>query len=169
MLLLALSILAWCIQVEAGLIRKVLAHIRRDTDHLEEIEAEKEAERIAYENSKKYFHEPASHEVGADDLLGHYDTRFFHGKVSFGEKKETQVHMIRAYLNTFREHGLETWLAHGTLLGWWWNGNVRPTETGELSTVPLTILDATMGLGYRYSGLRSNSAIPRRRYEQYIL
>ena len=93
--------------------------------------AEEEAERIAYENSKKYFHEPASHEEGADSLLGHYDTRFFRGQVSYEDKKETQVHMIRAYLDTFREHGVETWLAHGTLLGWWWNGNV-----GRLTTCP---------------------------------
>ena len=32
--------------------------------------------------------------------------------------------MIRAYLDYFRENNLETWLAHGTLLGWWWNGKV---------------------------------------------
>jgi hypothetical protein len=35
--------------------------------------------------------------------------------------------MVRAYLGFFREKGLETWIAHGTLLGWWWNGAVRPS------------------------------------------
>jgi hypothetical protein len=34
--------------------------------------------------------------------------------------------MIRAYLMTFNELGLETWIAHGTLLGWWWNGKILP-------------------------------------------
>jgi hypothetical protein len=67
----------------------------------------------------KYFHEP-----GGDDILGHYDTRYFHGVVSYEERTDTLTHMIRAYLNTFRELGLETWIAHGTLLGWWWNGKV---------------------------------------------
>ena len=71
----------------------------------------------AYEDSMKYFHEP-----GNTDLLGHYDTRFYKGLLSYDEKRDTQVHMMRAYLETFREKGIETWVAHGTLLGWWWNG-----------------------------------------------
>jgi hypothetical protein len=32
---------------------------------------------------------------------------------------------MRSYLLFFAEKGLETWIAHGTLLGWWWNGQVR--------------------------------------------
>ena len=58
------------------------------------------------------------------DLLGHYDDRFYHGIVSDAERTESQIHLIRAYLGFFREHGLDTWIAHGTLLGWWWNGKV---------------------------------------------
>lgn len=68
----------------------------------------------------KYFHEP-----GGGDLMGHYDSRFYHGIVSYEERTDTLTHMIRAYLNFFRENGMETWIAHGTLLGWWWNGKVR--------------------------------------------
>ena len=33
--------------------------------------------------------------------------------------------MIRAYLTFFRENNMDTWIAHGTLLGWWWNGKVN--------------------------------------------
>lgn len=40
------------------------------------------------------------------------------------ERTDTQLHMIRAYLKFFNEQGLDTWIAHGTLLGWWWNGKV---------------------------------------------
>jgi hypothetical protein len=39
--------------------------------------------------------------------------------------------MTRAYLNFFREQGLETWIAHGTLLGWWWNGKVLAAMPSE--------------------------------------
>lgn len=39
--------------------------------------------------------------------------------------------MIRAYLSTMRALGYETWLAHGTLLGWWWNGQSLPWD-GDL-------------------------------------
>ena len=59
-----------------------------------------------------------------DDILGHYDTRFFHGAVSYEERTDTLQNMIKAYLGFFQEKGLETWIAHGTLLGWWWNGKV---------------------------------------------
>lgn len=75
-------------------------------------------------DQNKYFREPGGHEIGEDDRLGHYDTRYFHSLVSFNERTETLTHMIRAYITTFRELGLETWIAHGTLLGWWWNGKV---------------------------------------------
>lgn len=77
-----------------------------------------EAEAIA--NSKKYFHEP-----GTNDILGHYDKRFFRGPVTYEAKGNTQYHMVRAYLSTFQDLGLETWIAHGTLLGWWWNSQVH--------------------------------------------
>jgi hypothetical protein len=35
--------------------------------------------------------------------------------------------MVRAYLTFFREKKMDTWIAHGTLLGWWWNGQVLLT------------------------------------------
>lgn len=72
----------------------------------------------------KYFHEPVGHEQGADDRLGHYDVRYFHGMVSEEERAESLHHMVIAYLDFFRLNKLETWIAHGTLLGWWWNGEV---------------------------------------------
>lgn len=73
----------------------------------------------------KYFHEPVGHEKGADDRLGHYDVRYFHGMVSDEERAESLHHMVIAYLDFFRLNKLETWIAHGTLLGWWWNGEVQ--------------------------------------------
>ena len=72
----------------------------------------------------KYFHEPGGAESGDDPLANHYDSRFYHRVLDYEDKRDTQVHMSRAYLTFFREESLETWLAHGTLLGWWWNGKV---------------------------------------------
>ena len=86
-------------------------------------ESEEEAIRL-HEDSIKYFHEPGSHEPGSDSMLGHYDTRYFQRLLSYEEKQDTQVHMVQAYLETFQSKGIETWIAHGTLLGWWWNGKV---------------------------------------------
>ncbi|KAL8965471.1 MAG: hypothetical protein Q9183_003836, partial [Haloplaca sp. 2 TL-2023] len=69
------------------------------------------------EGLPKYFHEPGGSELG-----NHYDSRFEHGIQEYADRKITQLHMLRAYLTFFHENRLETWLAHGTLLGWWWNG-----------------------------------------------
>ncbi|KAI9791245.1 MAG: hypothetical protein M1833_001558 [Piccolia ochrophora] len=76
-----------------------------------------------HEVTTKYFFEP-----GGDDLKGHYDIRYYKDVVSYEEREETLHHMIRAYLDTFREKGIETWIAHGTLLGWWWNGKILPWD-----------------------------------------
>ncbi|EAS31379.3 mannosylphosphate transferase [Coccidioides immitis RS] len=73
--------------------------------------------------ANKYFHEP-----GRDDILGHYDLRYFKGVVSYEERTNTLTHMIGAYLQFFREKELDTWIAHGTLLGWWWNGKILPWD-----------------------------------------
>lgn len=83
----------------------------------------------------KYFHEP-----GRDDILGHYDTRFFTSPVDDASRAETLTHMIRAYLNFFNDHELETWIAHGTLLGWWWNGRILPWDWDMDTQVPDTTL-----------------------------
>jgi phosphorylcholine metabolism protein LicD len=71
----------------------------------------------------KYFHEP-----GGDNELGHYDIRYFKKKVPYEEHRPALQHLIRSYLTTFRSLGVETWLAHGTLLGWWWNGRIMPWD-----------------------------------------
>ncbi|KAL9609393.1 MAG: hypothetical protein Q9167_005840 [Letrouitia subvulpina] len=71
----------------------------------------------------KYFHEP-----GGSDLGNHYDSRFEHGIQDYADKKITQLLMLRAYLTFFHDNHIETWLAHGTLLGWWWNGKMLPWD-----------------------------------------
>ena len=78
------------------------------------------------EDALKYFHEPKIDDPSLVDIQRHYDIRYYRGVLDYEKKRDVQVHMVRAYLETFKELGLETWLAHGTLLGWWWNSNVRP-------------------------------------------
>jgi phosphorylcholine metabolism protein LicD len=36
--------------------------------------------------------------------------------------------MIRAYLTILHDLHVETWIAHGTLLGWWWNQKILPWD-----------------------------------------
>lgn len=93
-------------------------------------------------NSTKYFRkfQPTSllravnltacpDEPGNTDLTGHYDARFYPGApVSYEERTETLRHMVRAYLEIFHSLHVETWIAHGTLLGWWWNEEILPWD-----------------------------------------
>ena len=79
--------------------------------------------RQAPNHTVKYFHEP-----GGGLELGHYDARFFRGKVPYAAHRAELRHLIRSYLQTMHEMRVETWLAHGTLLGWWWNGQIMPWD-----------------------------------------
>ena len=120
-----------------------------------QLDPAEEAEVIA--NGKKYFHEP-----GTNDILGHYDRRFFQGTVTYEEKGNTQYHMIRAYLSAFQDLGLETWIAHGTLLGWWWNSQVFLSCQAPPSRILLiySFLRCYPGTGIsipKYPTLRSNT------------
>ncbi|CCX32572.1 LicD family-domain-containing protein [Pyronema domesticum] len=71
----------------------------------------------------KYFHEP-----GSGDLTGHYDFRFFTQVVDYDTRLDTLQHMVRAWLQMTSNNGIETWIAHGTLLGWWWNAKMLPWD-----------------------------------------
>jgi hypothetical protein len=94
----------------------------------------------------KYFHEP-----GLDDELGHYDARFFKKAVPEEERGDRLQHLIRSYLLAFRERNIETWIAHGTLLGWWWNGKIMPWDRDldvQVSAATLTWLGETLNMTY---------------------
>lgn len=92
------------------------------------------------EGMDKYFHEPGGSELG-----NHYDSRYHHGIQDYADRKDTQLHMLKAYLTFFNENELETWLAHGTLLGWWWNGKVLASYCYAVE-VPLISSLTVLGL-----------------------
>ncbi|ROT39339.1 mannosylphosphorylation protein [Sodiomyces alkalinus F11] len=70
----------------------------------------------------KYFHESSFHV--------HYDGRFAsHPIVDQDEQRHAIKVLVQTYLATFRDLGIETWLMHGTLLGWWWNKQILPWDT----------------------------------------
>ncbi|KAF5680611.1 mannosylphosphorylation protein [Fusarium heterosporum] len=80
-------------------------------------------EKRADEKTPKYFVE-----AGRNIELGHYDARFFESKVEYDEHRFVLRDLIRSYLFTMNSFGVETWIAHGTLLGWWWNGQIMPWD-----------------------------------------
>jgi hypothetical protein len=68
----------------------------------------------------KYFEEPRGRG------LEHYDARYFRGRVAVDLRTQTLSELIVAFLNIMESEGIVTWLAHGTLLGWYWNGHTLP-------------------------------------------
>ena len=64
----------------------------------------------------KYFYDPGF------DL--HYDGWFASHTLPEEEKLPHLIKLMRTFLSTTMDIGPETWILHGTLLGWWWNQKI---------------------------------------------
>lgn len=82
-----------------------------------------------------YFHDrdfmPGTHRSGA---ISHHDARFmppWEHQVSVEERHGSLVGLIHSFTQFMEDKGMqsETWLAHGTLLGWFWNAKILPWDT----------------------------------------
>ncbi|CCT61683.1 related to mannosylphosphorylation protein MNN4 [Fusarium fujikuroi] len=115
------SLLLWSLasfsSTTAALAFPPLFHETRDA------EASSSIAKRADEKTPKYFVE-----AGRNIELGHYDNRYFESKVSYEEHRLVLRDLIRSYLFHMNSYGVETWIAHGTLLGWWWNGQIMPWD-----------------------------------------
>ncbi|KAF1955115.1 hypothetical protein CC80DRAFT_356160, partial [Byssothecium circinans] len=69
---------------------------------------------------EKYFHESTFHP--------HYDGRFAYTILPPSTRLPHLRALIRSYLSTMRDLGAETWIMHGSLLGWWWNRRIMPWD-----------------------------------------
>ncbi|KAL8393466.1 hypothetical protein RB595_003291 [Gaeumannomyces hyphopodioides] len=70
----------------------------------------------------------------------HYDRRFGKRVLGYNEQKIALKNLLQTYLATFADLGLETWLMHGSLLGWWWNKGIMPWD----SDVDVQVTESTM-------------------------
>lgn len=114
----------------------------------------------------KYFKEP-----DRKGAARHYDHRYEHGVLNDDLRRDAQLHMMRAYLVFFERNGMETWLAHGTLLGWWWNAKVRQRSCLPIpSSHPLTIhTDPPLGCRHRRASLRPHPRLSRCPFQRHNL
>ncbi|KAF8848272.1 hypothetical protein BDZ45DRAFT_563170, partial [Acephala macrosclerotiorum] len=55
--------------------------------------------------------------------------RFADKQLGYRERRLALSNLIQTYLSTFADIGVETWLMHGTLLGWWWNRKILPWDS----------------------------------------
>lgn len=95
------------------------------------------ASQFAVQNKSvtKYFHE--SRIIGST-LGDHYDWRFTNG-IQYGAYEQTLVlhRLVRTWLSFCRKQGINTWVAHGSLLSWYWNGMAFPWDEDIDVQVPI--------------------------------
>mmetsp|Transcript_5788 Transcript_5788/g.6983 ORF Transcript_5788/g.6983 Transcript_5788/m.6983 type:complete len:779 (-) Transcript_5788:965-3301(-) len=104
-------------------------------------------------NPPKFFKEAKLLEKQPQKWLGeHYDWRFFNGINVGKEEQLLSLHrLVKNYLSFARQHGIVTWIAHGSLLSWYWNGIAFPWDTD---------IDVQMPIGELYNlGRRFNQTL----------
>lgn len=90
----------------------------------------------------KYFNEAKIIRKESNFALGgHYDWRFFNGIINYTEKQAPSLHgLIRAWLTFTNTYNLNTWIAHGSLLSWYWNGVGFPWDNDIDVQMPIADL-----------------------------
>ncbi|SCV02124.1 LANO_0F15390g1_1 [Lachancea nothofagi CBS 11611] len=88
----------------------------------------------------KYFSE-ASHVADYVHMGHHFDARFFRGSVEHSEMRTRLDAIVRAWLNFVHSNGLSSWLSHGTLYGWLYNGMAFPWDGDHDMQMPIVHLN----------------------------
>ncbi|QEL61594.1 hypothetical protein CJJ09_003741 [Candidozyma auris] len=90
----------------------------------------------------KYFDEAKLVNSDKSKVFGeHHDWRFFDGLTINTDKQTLVLHrLIKNYLQFCRSHGLVTWIAHGSLLSWYWNGMAFPWDSDTDAQMPISDL-----------------------------
>ncbi|ODV90874.1 hypothetical protein CANCADRAFT_31715 [Tortispora caseinolytica NRRL Y-17796] len=70
----------------------------------------------------------------------HYDARFFTALLSYAEKRREMKRILRAWLAFCDRENIVTWLAHGSLLSWYWNAEIFPWDCDADVQVPISQL-----------------------------
>lgn len=100
----------------------VITAVRGDADFLQvRRKLRKDMSTKPYDPPDKYFHEAMFHP--------HYDGRFAEKTLPYNDQKTALKNLVQTYLWTFSDLGIETWLMHGSLLGWWWGKKIMPWDT----------------------------------------
>lgn len=86
----------------------------------------------------KYFHESTFHP--------HYDGRFAQQEVDKEERLPHLTALMQTFLSTMTDIGAETWIMHGTLLGWWWNQKILPWD----SDIDVQVSESTISFLAKY-------------------
>jgi len=86
----------------------------------------------------KYFHESTFH--------SHYDGRFAATQIGQETRLPHLTALMQTFLSTMADIGAETWIMHGTLLGWWWNQKILPWD----SDIDVQVSETTIAFLAKY-------------------
>ncbi len=93
------------------------------------------------ETSGKHFHEISRLIEDKFKTGQHYDWRFFNGLLTFDQRGAAIHHLFKAWLKFTNNEHVTTWIAHGTLLGWYWNGFTMLWDKDGDVQMPITHLE----------------------------
>lgn len=84
----------------------------------------------SHRDPPKYFDEAKLIKREANWALGgHYDWRFFSGIINYTDRQPPVLYgLIKAWLSLAHTYDLNTWIAHGLLLLWYWDGVAFPWD-----------------------------------------
>ncbi|KAK1994828.1 hypothetical protein LX36DRAFT_640809 [Colletotrichum falcatum] len=68
-----------------------------------------------------YFHEAS--------FSARYDDRFASEPLNETAERDAIKVLVQTYLATLDDLGVQTWLMHSSLLGWWWNKQILPWDS----------------------------------------
>lgn len=110
--------------------------VRGDADFLDvRTKLDKDRSGKGGDPKDKYFHESTFHP--------HYDGRFAAAQIGKEERLPHLTALMQTFLSTMADIGAETWIMHGTLLGWWWNQKILPWDSDidvQVSEVTIAFL-----------------------------
>jgi len=81
----------------------------------------------SFSNGHTYAHAPTKY-FYESTFNSHYDGRFASSEVPFQERIWHLRLMLKAYTDTMERIGVQTWIMHGCLLGWWWGRSLMPWD-----------------------------------------
>lgn len=102
----------------------------------------------------RYFKE-ASLLSNPSNGLSHYDLRFFHSKIPAMDRVSILHRVARSWARFTNSHNITTWLAHGSLMGYYFNGLILPwdddldVQVSATSFWDLVKMNGTMVIDYQ--------------------
>ncbi|KAL9584198.1 MAG: hypothetical protein Q9212_002263 [Teloschistes hypoglaucus] len=85
-----------------------------------------------FESVRVLMTEDSSGKGGDPEEKYWHESVFIDHELDYENQRTNLTSLTQAYLSTMSDLGAETWIIHGTLMGWWWNRKAsRTTDAGR--------------------------------------